>query len=342
MGVHAVIPSRNADSGSAVRPHAHGDVITTRGDVTAAVLNGRDGIDDALALLDRAESAAGVPLVDESERHRLQALAEERLERPDHWHSLLARRDGAALGYAGVVLDGDGASATGDASATADVALDREGTPTEPVLTVLLESLRALAGTHGAERLRVWLRHASAHDVACAANDGFSIDRRLGVLGVDLADPPEVASPPDDVTIRPFVDDDASQVVEVLAAAYAGTPDSGWDRAQFDDRRAMPWYRDEDLLVAERGDRLDGLHWTKRRGGDVGEVYNLAVRPESHGHRLGAALLEAGLAHLHDVGCRRVLLWVDLSNERALRLYVSHGFTTQWEDLALGRTLSAG
>ena len=319
-----------------MRPHDHGDVITTRDDVSAMVLNGRDGVDDALALLDRAEEAAGVPLVDESERHRLQELAQSRLDRPGHWHSVLARRGPAAVGYAGIVLDGD------DTPASADVALDRSMTPNEPVLAVLLESLRTLATEHGAHRLRIWLRHALAPDVACAANDGFFIDRRLGVLGIDLASPPLVTAPPDGVDIRPFDEADTDEVVQVLAAAYEGTPDDGWDRAQFDSRRGMPWFRDEDLLVAVQAGQIVGIHWTKRRGAQVGEVYNLAVRPAAHGHRLGGALLEAGLHHLHEVGCRRVLLWVDLSNERALRLYVSHGFSTQWEDLALGRTLAAG
>lgn len=304
--------------------------------MSAVVLNGRDGIEDAVVLLDRAEEAAGVPLVDESERHRLQELAQSRLERPGHWHSVLARRGRAAVGYAGIVLDGDGAPAS------ADVALDRSSTPCAPVLAVLLESLRTLATEHGADRLRIWLRHATAPDVSCAANDGFFIDRRLGVLGVDLTEPPVVSAPPDGVDIRPFEEDDADEVVDVLASAYEGTPDAGWDRAQFDSRRDMPWYRDEDLLVAVRDGHIEGIHWTKRRGARVGEVYNLAVRPAAHGNRLGGALLEAGLRHLYEVGCRRVLLWVDLSNERALRLYVSHGFSTQWEDLALGRTLAAG
>jgi hypothetical protein len=32
-------------------------------------------------------------------------------------------------------------------------------------------------------------------------------------------------------------------------------------------------------------------------------------------------------------------LWVDLANERGVRLYTSHGFHVRWEDLALGREL---
>lgn len=317
-----------------MRPHDHDDVVSELGDVSAIVLHGRDGVDDALSLLDRAEAAAGAPLVDESERHRLQELAQARLERPGHWHSLLVRRDATAVGYAGIVMEDE------SEPATADIALDRTATPCEPVLTVLLQSLRSLATGHGADRLRVWLRHASPSDVARVADDGFSIERRLGVLAVELSSRPEVRDAPGGVHLRSFDETDADAVVRVLAAAYEGTPDGGWDRRRFDRRRAMGWFRAEDLLVAEDDGDVAGVHWTKRRGNEVGEVYNLAVPPDRHGQRLGAALLEAGLQHLYDVGCRRVLLWVDLSNERALRLYVSHGFTTRWEDLALARTLA--
>ena len=82
-----------------------------------------------------------------------------------------------------------------------------------------------------------------------------------------------------------------------------------------------------------------GIHWTKRRDDETGEVYNLAVHPGAQGGRLGAVLLRAGLAHLQECGCRRVMLWVDLANERAVRLYTAQGFEVAWEDVALGRSL---
>jgi mycothiol synthase len=98
----------------------------------------------------------------------------------------------------------------------------------------------------------------------------------------------------------------------------------------------LPWFRAEDLLVAEAPDgRLLGLHWLKRREADVGEVYNLAVHPDGQGQRLGPLLLAAGLAHLRAVGCEDVLLWVDRANDRAVRLYEGEGFTTRWDDVAL-------
>lgn len=314
-------------------PIDHRDAVAVRGDVVARVLAAEDGVDDALALLDEAEALVAAPLVDEAERARLEGLARGRAD-PAGWRPVLARRDGQAVGYAGVVLPtGRGGVATGDVA----VAPDRSPTA---VLSVLLAGLEVLARRHGAGPLVVWLRRATAPEVACAADAGFDIVRRLGVLGRRLGGT-EPLAPPVGIGIRayrPDADDEA--VVAVLAGAYAGTDDGGWTLERFHERRAYDWFRPEDLLVADGGDGdLRGLHWLKRRGDGVGEVYNLAVAPAAQGSGLGAVLLTAGLAHLEDVGLEEVLLWVDLANEQAVRLYAAHGFRTRWEDVALGRTL---
>lgn len=317
-----------------MRSTEHGDVIAEREGVVARVLAGADGVQDAVRLLDAAESVVAVPLVDEAERARLEALAAGREERASHWHSVLARRDGVAVGYAGVLLPHElGGLASGD------VAVARDRPPCGPALSVLLASLEGLAWQHAAGRLQVWIRHATAPDVACATDDGYGVDRRLGVLGRGLDDLAEVTLP-EGVTIRsyqPGVDDEA--VVSVLCRAYIGTDDGGWTVERFRQRTAYDWFEPDDLLVADRGGGLAGIHWTKRRGSGVGEVYNLAIDPAAQGGGLGAALLDAGLRHLADAGCTDVLLWVDLANERAVRLYSSQGFHTRWEDIALGRTL---
>lgn len=312
-------------------------MIAVRGAVEARVLDGASGVGDAVSLLDRAESVVEVPLVDEAERARLEGLAAGNEERAAHWHSLLARRDGDAVGYAGVLLPHE----PGDV-ATADIAIARDRPPTEPILSVLLAGLEALAWRHDAGRLQVWLRHATAPDVACATEEGYAIERRLGILGRHLdGETPEPVPVPEGVTVRAYVPGrDDEQVVAVLAAAYAGTPDGGWTLERFRQRTDFDWFRPDDLLVAELpGGELGAVHWTKRRGAGTGEVYNLAVDPATQGQGLGAVLLEAGLRHLAQTGCHDVLLWVDLANERAVRLYVSQGFHTRWEDIALSRTL---
>lgn len=318
-----------------MEPTDHGDVIATRDDVVARVLAGDRGVEAALALLDAAGSVVEVPLVDEAERARLESLASGRDGRAPHWHSVLARRDGEAVGYGGVLLpESPGEPAAGD------VAIARDHPPCGPVLSVLLAALEGLAWRHEAGRLTVWIRHATGPDIACAAAEGFGTERRLGVLGRRLGDVRPVEPPPG-VAIRAYrPDEDDEAVVAVLAAAYADTADRGWTLDRFRQRRAYSWFRAEDLLVADAGDgRLRGIHWLKRRGAGVGEVYNLAIAPDAQGSGLGAALLAAGLAHLAGQGIDDVLLWVDLSNEKAVRLYAAQGFATRWEDVALGRTL---
>jgi mycothiol synthase len=319
--------------------HVHDEVIAQHGEVVARVLSELEGVEDAIALLDEAESHVEVPLVDEAERERLRALASGDADRASHWHSLLARREAQALGYAGVLLpDVPGSPATGD------VAVSRQHGPCGPALTVLLAGLEALAKQHLAGRLEVWIRHARPDDVVCATHGGYGVERRLGVLGRSLVGGPSHERDLPDLTVRPYrpeVDD--AGVVAVLAAAYEGTPDGGWDRARFRERRSLPWFDPQDLLVAEQADgSLGGVHWLKRRSATVGEVYNLAIHPDAQGRGLGAVLLAAGLDHLRQIGCTEVLLWVDLANERAVRLYTSQGFVTRWEDIALARTLRSG
>jgi mycothiol synthase len=331
-----------------VEPTDHIDVVATRDGVNALLLRDPGAIGEAIAMLDAAESDAGVPLVDEAERARLHRLEDGRGAAVDgHHHALVARRDDEIVGYAGLVVPARPAAAVGD------VALRRDRPPCSDTLHALLRALEAVAAEHGPDRLQVWLRHTDPDDIACAGDAGYAVDRRLAVLGRSLEGlhhhpwRPDASGTSDDDTIprgwrlrayRPDTDDE--EVVRVLREAYEDTPDGGWTVEQLCERRDYDWFEAEDLLLAVDDDgRVGGLHWTKRRDEHTGEVYNLAVSPHAQGHGLGAALLHAGLHHLRDRGCDEVLLWVDLSNERAVRLYASQGFHTRWEDVALTRWL---
>ena len=292
--------------------------------------------DAPLALLDAAEAAHPVPLVDETERERLEALARGETVRPAGWRSWLARRAGQPVGYAAVVFD----AAAGPAGPTGDLAVPRWARADRAVVAALVDHVGEVFASLGATGT-VWLRDADEPDVEVARDHGARIRRRLGVLGRALDAPPDVPDGPTIRTYRPDVDDAA--VVEVLDAAYAGTDDGGWTLARFRDRRASAWFDPADLLLAEdTHGTLLGLHWLKRRDAATGEVYNLAVHPRAQGRGAGPRLLAAGLAHLHAVGCREVLLWVDLSNQRAVRLYREQGFTTRWVDVALELGAGAG
>lgn len=326
----------------------HIGVVATRDGVDARVLGSPAEVREAIAMLDAAESTVGVPLVDEAERARLHRLEDDGHAGVNgHHHALVARREGAVVGYAGVVVP------SGPGIAIGDVALRRDRPPCGDTLHVLLRALEDLAVEHEPERLQVWLRHIDPDDLACAGDAGYAVDRRLAVLGRGLEGlhhhpwrPDESGTSGDDTVPRGWrlrayrPDGDDEEVVRVLREAYASTPDGGWTVEQLRERRDYDWFEAEDLLLAVDDDgRVGGLHWTKRRDEHTGEVYNLAVSPRAQGHGLGAALLHAGLHHLRDRGCDEVLLWVDLSNERAVRLYIAQGFRTRWEDVALTRWL---
>jgi mycothiol synthase len=326
-------------------------ILAEHDGVVVRPLTGDADLADTLELLSAGERALGAPLVDEAEQQRLARRSEDPAAHPPGWRPVVAVREGQVVGYGGLTAPGQpGAAVTGDAAA------DPRRPPTSATLAALLEGLEVLAREEAASGLQVWVRHAGQDEVDLAAGQGFGVARRLGVLGRSLQEPlpAQVEGPATIRSFRPGEDDEA--VVEVLAAAYADTPEAGWDLDQLRERQALPWFRAEDLLLARltRDDGEDGdgegdeqglaagIHWLKRREPGVGEVYNLAIHPRAQGHGVGALLLRAGLVRLADVGCREVVLWVDLGNERAVRLYASQGFETRWQDLALAKRLQGG
>lgn len=305
-------------------------------DLEVIVLEGNDRLREVESLLEAAEEAAGLPLVDESEHERLRALAQG-ARRAATWRSALLRRGDQPVAYSAVITGQHSDEAAGD------VAVQRPIRDAEQVTAAALIAARHLAIGAGAHQLQVWLRAVGPAELAAAAAAGFRLERRLRILGCGLPnDDPQGAAALQRLAdagtvVRSYLPDDDAEVVGVLAGAYEGTDDGGWDLARFGERRGWSWFQPEDLLVAADPDgSLAGLHWLKRRGPETGEVYNLAVHPRAQGRGVGPALLYAGLQHLAAIGCREVILWVDASNERAVRLYEGHGFATRWEDVALG------
>jgi mycothiol synthase len=274
-----------------------------------------DNTDGVLRQLEESGRSRGGDVVDEAELARLQGQRGRA-----GWRAVVAVDDGSVVGYAGLVDKDD--RCTGDVAT-----LSGPG-----VLGDLLGWQREEAD---GRELTVWLRFAGDDEVVAVEQADFEVARRLSVLSHDVAGV-EVVEPPDGVEVRSFRMEDLDGMLAVLLDAYDGTPDAGWTRNEITRRRSYPWYRDEDLLMAATPDgRIAGIHWTKRRSSDVGEVYNLAIAPWAQGKGLGRALLTAGMAHVRDWGGERIVLWVDNSNSRAMNLYDSMGFTKLWDDLAL-------
>src|SRR6056297_1354347 len=181
----------------------------------------------ALALLDRAERAAGVPLVDEAERRRIEAVVASttddigvpiaatfgaRFDTPPGWQVLLAYRGGEPVGYGALVIatdDGRGSVAPWP-TATGDVALDVVAGANGEALSALLREMAALAavtrrGDDDGDLIEVWLRRADRAQLTAAASVGFQVGRRLAVLGrhLDAGDTPATAGATADATPDP-------------------------------------------------------------------------------------------------------------------------------------------
>ena len=290
---------------------------------------------EALAFLAALEAASGVPPVDEDERRRLAGEPPVRDPAWD-WAGHLVVLDGRPRGYAGVRTPPAGT----DGASRVDLAIDRSDPAAHVALGAALDHLRAHAVAAGTSGVEAWLRGASEDELAAAAAVGFRERTRLHVLGADAAAlrdavpaRPEV---PDDVELRaydPADPTDADAVVRLLTRAYPELADTYRDR--FPVLTRADWFRPDDLLLARADGALVALHWMKRRGDGVGEVYNLAVDPDAQGRALGPLLLDTGIAHLLDVGCDDVILWVRSDNARAVALYRSRGFTSRWDDVSL-------
>ena len=161
---------------------------------------------------------------------------------------------------------------------------------------------------------------------AFAAAQGLSPARGLHIMERALA-PADAPTPPEGVVLRPFTDADADAFLAVNAAAFASHPEQGhFSAADLAARQAEDWWDPAGLILAEDAGGVVGFHWTKRHDDTTGEVYVLGVHPRAAGRRLGALLLDAGLAHLAAGGNTRVILYVDAGNAPAVALYERSGF----------------
>ena len=274
----------------------------------------------ALAMIGDVERARRVHVLDETEAARLEAMAEG--ARPDGWLGVVAYDGDGSAGYLG-------AARTWRGNVVGDLVVP----PPErgPLTDALLGALHQHGDRQRAPRRVVWVRGVPPD--AEPQQLGAPL-RAMAIVGRPLSGLPDAPLPPG-ISVRSHVEraDDAG-VIAALEAAFGGSEDAGWNEHRLAVRRALRWYRADDLLVAESADGIVGVHWTKQRGDRVGEVYVLGIAPVAQGIGLGRALLRSGLSHLRERGCTEAILWVDESNETALRLYRAEGFEPRWRDVA--------
>ena len=252
-------------------------------------------------------------------------------------HLVARAADGAVVGYAH--LDTTDSVEGASAELAVDPAARRHGLGRH-----LIEALIENAPDG---RLRLWAHGEQAGAAELAGSMGFRRARVLWQMRRSLYAPLPRPLIPDGVEIRPFlvgVDEDAW--LRVNARAFASLPDQGgWTRQDLELRLAEPWFAADGFLMAWRGDRLVGFHWTKVHGAGpsdahhhqaIGEVYVVGVDPSERGNGLGRALTLAGLHHLRAQDLSQAMLYVDASNTVAIALYEGLGFA-RWDTDVLFR-----
>lgn len=306
---------------------------------------------DVHHVLDAAERAAVIDLVArEQQRSGHRPVSDQAWLELIHggptWHAAVTCRDNArtpATAHAAsrssaadellaVCLIGHGAVWT------LEVVVDRDRPARHALVHGSLAAARDEIARAGGGEVRWWLFDAGddADDLAAAA--GLAPGRALLQMLVDLP----LAAPPDErppVVTRPFeVGRDERAWLEVNNAAFAWHPEQGiWDLATLELREREAWFDPAGFLLHERDGRLAAFCWTKIHHDTdpvQGEIYVIAVHPDFHGAGLGRALTVAGLEHIVSRGVTTGMLFVDLDNTSAVRLYESLGFHVHRVDRA--------
>ena len=210
-----------------------------------------------------------------------------------------------------------------------------------------LDLLRTVIGHVPANESITWWAHHGDHDQPLAATLGMASHRSLLQMRRPLPLEGAIRRYGDLVTrpFKPGIDDQRWLDVNNAAFEWHGEQ-GGWDLPTLHQRIAEPWFTTEGFLLHEIDGELAGFCWTKLHPADdatphaVGEIYVIAVHPSFHGRGLGRALTVAGLNHLHSVGAREGMLYVDGANTSAVRLYESLGFSTA--DVAVAFRRDAG
>ncbi len=142
---------------------------------------------------------------------------------------------------------------------------------------------------------------------------------------------------------RPFrVGVDEQSWLAVNNRSFAAHPDqSDQTLEDLGSLEREPWF-DADgfrLLDADpagpRAGQLDGFCWTKvhrDQSPPLGEIFVIGVDPSAAGRRLGPSLTVAGLDHLAGRDITIGMLYVDVDNPHAVRMYERLGFFTHHVD----------
>ncbi|MDQ2754743.1 MAG: mycothiol synthase, partial [Actinomycetota bacterium] len=203
---------------------------------------------------------------------------------------------------------------------------------------LVLEAVNVIAG-EGGGHVHLWVSQPRPDQDRIAAAAGLQPGRVLYQMRRPLPLEDGLRAGDDRLETRAFlpgVDEDIWLTVN--NRAFDWHPEQGgWDRATLLEREGQPWFDPAGFLLHFEGDALAGFCWTKVHADDrppLGEIYVIAVNPDFAGRRLGRRLTVAGLDHLSAVGLEVGMLYVDATNQAAVKLYVDLGFVINHIDRA--------
>ena len=239
---------------------------------------------------------------------------------------MAAERDGELMAYGFTVANPDRRTWTLEVAAASDL------------YGRFLEGLLDLLVARGVRQVVLWVHSTSLEPQP----DLFLPERYLHRMaaGLPVAFDPV---PPEGVLFRGFDPGrDSPALIELNNLAFAGHPEQGgWTSQDLKQRMDLPWFDPSGIRTAWIAGRMAAFNWTKvhpgptSRGDKVGEIYAIAVRPSLHRRGMGRAVAAEGLRYLaRRRGVTRAMLYVDSSNEAAMQLYASLGFTIEHTDRA--------
>lgn len=185
-------------------------------------------------------------------------------------------------------------------------------------------------------RLRLWAHGELASAHALAAKLGFSKARELWQMRRSLyAELPKVDLPKGQIVSTFQVGQDEAAWLDLNAKVFAAHPEQGrLERSDLEIRIQEKWFDPAGFFISRNSvGELTGYNWTKIHTDGplrIGEIYVLGVSPTERGTGLGKALAITGLDYLRAQGLSAAMLYVDLSNHSAIKLYESIGFA-HWD-----------
>jgi mycothiol synthase len=172
--------------------------------------------------------------------------------------------------------------------------------------------------------------------IAAARERGYEVVRTVVRLSGAIDDVAQTTN--SEVDIGPMVDADIPAIVSINNRAFAGHPEQGaMTEDAFRGLTRFEWFDSAGVAVARTEQGVVGFCITKREFGAVGEVYVIAVEPDSVGRGIGRALTTGAFRQLQEQGASIAHVWTDESNRAAIGLYRSIGLSVDFctRELAL-------